>query len=158
MLFQVTIIISGKSQHQELEAADHMTPTVRNKETWMHIELSVCFLSTLIQFRSPCLGNGVSHSGLCLLKYSKLRQPPTEMLIGQLNEDHPLLKFLYYVILACIKLANKVNHHSISVCFFACPSSLSGVCYFTVDFLKKTYLLFCVCIYAVAHHTFMWYR
>lgn len=72
----------------------------------------------------------------------QVRTTPTEMLIGQLNEDRPLLKFLYYVILACIKLANKVNHHSISVCFFACPSSVSGVCYFTVDFLKKDLFTF----------------
>lgn len=59
---QGKVHLSGRAK--ELAAADHITPTVKNREhlgnTGM---LGFSLLSPLVQFRIPCPGNGTPHHG-----------------------------------------------------------------------------------------------
>lgn len=57
-------IIWGNSK-RERHAATHITTTVKSKEKWMH-DCAQLELPSVIQFRTPYLGNGAVHSGVDL--------------------------------------------------------------------------------------------
>ena len=48
----------------------------------------LCLVSFLTQCRTPCPGNGVSHSGLTLI-YRLTRQSPRDMSTGQSDQGDP---------------------------------------------------------------------
>lgn len=54
-----------------------------------------CNLSTLMQFRIPCLGKGAAHIGMSLPTSTNFEQFLIDMSIGQLNADNPSLRALF---------------------------------------------------------------
>lgn len=70
--FQITAIIAGKSEWQELETAGHVASTVNNREMkapMFHARLLAFFT---LHSSELDLGNGATHSGLglCFLSLS----------------------------------------------------------------------------------------
>ena len=60
-------------------------------------------LSILIQFRTPCLGNGTTHSGRGLPTSINLRQPFANKPTGKGSADNPFVELSAQVILGCVK-------------------------------------------------------
>lgn len=73
--------------------------------------------SLLIQFRTICLGNDATHSGLSLLTSISLSHSSIDM--PQAHQiDKILLRLSSQVALGHVKLTMKVNHHTCQIQFF----------------------------------------
>lgn len=64
-----------------------------------------------LRVRMPCLGSGPTKGSLCLSAAFNLRQLPKDMPPGQFSADTPLLETPLQVVLGCVKLTVKANHH-----------------------------------------------
>lgn len=114
----IQFIVTGKSEWQKLNAAGLKTPTVKSRENWVYLCSFACFLqchiSTLIQVRTSCIGNGTAHSGLCL--------PTSIYFIKTILQRHAhrptlhrqcvSLRVSSQVILGVSKSSVRANHHS----------------------------------------------
>lgn len=94
---RVQSILVGRSRQQELEAAGHVSPTVRSRGRGMH---AVAQLSSILQgFQDPSQGDGTTYSGPVFLPQCNKEDPPQACLQAHLPDS---LNFIYLLFIMCM--------------------------------------------------------